>query len=200
MLEFDYSIIEYIMRGKTNPFPSFEYALLGLLYQGPAHGYELHKTIAEPDGIGMIWGVKISNLYAQLAKLEKAGLIKGEVQTVEDRPARTEFHLTDKGKVEFEGWLNRLVQHPREIRQEFMLKYYLVASLLPDLLPGVCVNQLEECQRWLSNSAKKQKQSGKGSFTHAIMEFRTSQIKSMVDWLQWLIAHPPTIPNHKEKK
>ena len=55
------------MRGKTNPFPAFEYALLGLLYREPAHGYELHKIIADPAGIGIIWGIKIANLYAQLA-------------------------------------------------------------------------------------------------------------------------------------
>ncbi len=188
------------MRGKTNPFPSFEFALLGYLYSGPAHGYELHKLITNSDGIGTIWGIKISNLYAQLSKLEKTGLIKGELRPGEDRPARTEFHLTQKGMAEFETWLSSLVQHPREIRQEFMLRYYFLASYKPDLLPVICVNQLEECQRWLVNSEEKQKESDKESFSHAIMEFRTSQIKSMVDWLQRLIAHPPILKPIKEKK
>lgn len=188
------------MRGKTNPFPSFEFALLGLLYGGPAHGYELHKHITNSDGIGIIWGIKISNLYAQLSKLENSGFIKGELQPGEDRPARTEFHLTDKGKNEFQSWLTSLVQHPREIRQEFMLRYYFLASYKPDMLPEICANQLEECQRWLQKSNEMQLESDKDSFSHAIMEFRTSQIKSMVEWLKWIIAHPPLIKLFKEKK
>lgn len=188
------------MRGKTNPFPSFEYALLGFLYAGPAHGYELHKQITDPDGIGMVWGIKISNLYAQLSKLEKSGFIKGEILPGEDRPARTQFHLTQKGTAEFESWLSRLVEHPREFRQEFMLRYYFLARYKPESLPVVSASQLEECQRWMQGSMEKQKESEKTGFIHAIMEFRTSQIKSMVDWLQWLMAHPPIINPQKEMK
>ena len=188
------------MRGKTNPFPAFEYALLGLLYRGPAHGYELHKTIADPDGIGIIWGIKISNLYAQLTKLEKTGWIKGELQADEDRPARTEFHLTDAGKAAFEAWLTALVQHPREIRQEFMLRYYFLAQYRQELLNEHCKEQLKDCQRWLGNSKKRQEATDENSFTRAILEFRTSQIKSMVDWLKQLIADPPKTLFPKEKQ
>lgn len=188
------------MRGKTNPFPSFEYALLGLLYGGPAHGYELHKLITDSGGIGMIWGIKISNLYAQLAKLEKSGHIKGEIQPGEHRPARTEFHLTQSGKLEFESWLRKLVQHPRDIRQEFMVRYYFLTIYHPELQPSLCEQQLEECQHWLENSNKIQQDRNKDTYPHAILEFRTSQIKSMVDWLQWLISHPPIIKPIKENK
>lgn len=188
------------MRGKTNPFPAFEYALLGLLYRGPAHGYELHKIIADPDGIGIIWGIKIANLYAQLAKLEKAGLIKGEVQAGEDRPARTEFHLSESGKEAFETWLTALVQHPREIRQEFMLRYYFLALYRQELLNERCQQQLLKCQQWLDNSKKRQEAAVKSSFTRAILEFRTSQIQSMVDWLKLLISNPPINLFPKEKQ
>jgi DNA-binding PadR family transcriptional regulator len=178
------------MRGKTNPFPSFEYALLGLLYRGPAHGYELHKLIMAPHGIGMIWGIKISNLYAQLTKLEKAGWIKGEVQAGEDRPARTEFHLTENGRKEFLSWLPRLVTHPRDIRQEFMLRYFFLAQYQPESLAEICQAQLGECRAWLANTRNSQKQMDKKEYPYVIMEFRASQIDSMLAWLEWLIANP----------
>jgi DNA-binding PadR family transcriptional regulator len=183
------------MRGKTNPFPSFEYALLGLLYGGPAHGYELHKQISSNSPLGMIWGVKISNLYAQLSKLEKNGFIKGEVHPGEDRPARTEFHLTDSGRQEFTDWLSRMVKHPRDLRQEFMLRYYFVSLLQPASLGELCQRQLAECRQWLANTQEKQKMLEKDSFSNAVTEFRVSQIKSMVDWMQWLITNPPNIKN-----
>lgn len=183
------------MRGKTNPFPSFEYALLGLLFEGPAHGYELHKQVSNPSPLGMIWGIKISNLYAQLTKLEKLGLIRGEVHPGEDRPARTEFHLTDAGRQEFTDWLSRLVKHPRDFRHEFMLRYYFMSRLQPTSLGELCQRQLDECALWLENSKEKQKTLEEGSFSNAVTAFRVSQIKSMVDWLKWLTAHPPTIKN-----
>jgi len=189
-----------MMRGKTNPFPAFEYALLGLLYREPAHGYELHKIIADPAGIGIIWGIKIANLYAQLAKLERTGLIKGEEQAGEDRPARTEYKLTETGKAAFETWLTDVVQHPREFRQEFMLRYYFLAQYRQDMLNENCQVQLKDCQTWLDNSKKRQETAGKNSFTRAILEFRTSQIQSMVDWLKQLMARPPITLFPKEKQ
>jgi len=178
------------MRGKQNPFPAFEYALLGLLYRGPAHGYELHKLIMAPNGIGMIWGVKISNLYAQLAKLEKIGWITGEVQPGEDRPARMEFHLTKNGRKEFLAWMMRLVKHPRDIRQEFMLRYFFLAQYQPESLNEVCQAQLAECRAWLANAINAQQQLKDTSYHYVIMEFRAKQIHSMLQWLEWLIANP----------
>ncbi len=52
-----------------------EYILLGFVAQGPIHGYDLHKKIGEPQGIGLIWRIKQSQLYALLDKLEKDGLL-----------------------------------------------------------------------------------------------------------------------------
>jgi DNA-binding PadR family transcriptional regulator len=181
------------MRGKTNPFPSSEFALLGLLYSGPAHGYELHKHITDSNGIGLIWGVKIANLYAQLTKLESKGWITGKVQQEEERPARTQFHLTDEGKKAFTEWLTQLVAHPRDFRQEFILRYYFLARYNPELIQGVCSRPLQECQDWLKNTRVKQEREAIDSFARSVIEFRVSQIKSMVEWIEWLLANPPTI-------
>ena len=186
------------MRGKTNPFPSSEFALLGLLYNGPAHGYELHKHITNPNGIGLIWGVKIANLYAQLAKLESKGWIAGVIQQEEDRPARTQFHLTQEGNKAFTEWITQLVPHPRDFRQEFMLRYYFLARFQPELIRDVCVRQLQECQDWLTNTRIKQEKEGKDSFIRSVIEFRVSQIQSMVEWIDWLLANPPTIHKGEE--
>ena len=185
------------MRGKTNPFPSSEFALLGLLFNGPAHGYELHKHITNPNGIGLIWGVKIANLYAQLAKLESKGWIAGKVQQEEDRPARTQFHLTHEGKKAFTEWITQLVPHPRDFRQEFMLRYFFLARYKPELIREVCSRQLQECRDWLKNTRRKQEEE-KDSFIRSVIEFRVSQIQSMVEWIEWLLANPPTVQKGEE--
>jgi DNA-binding PadR family transcriptional regulator len=176
------------MRGKTNPFPSSEFALLGLLYAGPTHGYVLHKQITDPQEIGMIWGVKISNLYAQLEKLEDKGLISGVLHPGEDRPARTEYHLTAEGEKAFIHWLSALVYHPRDIRQEFMLRYFFLQKYKPESTKDVCSSQLVECKKWLENVKRQEKQKTVASnFSEVVYGFRISQIRSMVEWLEWLL-------------
>lgn len=175
------------MRGNTNPFPSSEFALLGLLYEQPTHGYELHKLITDPEGIGLIWGIKMSNLYAQLDKLETKQLISGILQPGESRPARKQYHITVEGKSLFESWLNKVVEHPRDFRHEFMLHYYFLLRLFPSQLKTYCEAQLNECGRWLENTTLSRKAFGSNTqFKNAVMQFRTAQIQSMVTWVTWL--------------
>ena len=114
------------MRGNINPFTSSEFALLGFLYEKPTHGYDLHKLITDPDGIGLIWNVKMSNLYAYLDKLDKKGYIHGTMQPGDAHPTRMEYQITNEGKTAFETWLDSIVQHPRDFRQEFMLRYFFL--------------------------------------------------------------------------
>jgi DNA-binding PadR family transcriptional regulator len=179
------------MRGNTNPFPSSEFALLGLLYERPTHGYDLHKLITDPDGIGMIWGVKMSNLYAQLDKLENKQLISGVLQPGESRPARTQYQITPEGKRLFEAWLTMEVKHPREFRHEFMLHYYFLMRLLPGQVIDYCEKQHSECIRWLENTlAANQKVEENVQFKKAVMQFRVAQIQSMVNWLTLLSQNP----------
>ena len=167
--------------------PTSEYALLGFLTEGPCHGYDLHKRLTDQEGIGMIWGVKIANMYAQLDKLASKGLITGKIQTSQQRPARTEYSLTAAGRKEFERWLFQLVDHPRDFRHEFMARLYFLSRHQPGELENQVDRQLAVCQRWLFNTVKKEKVFLQtDSFSRLTFHFRVSQIQSMVDWLTWL--------------
>lgn len=175
------------MSRKSNSLSSSEYALLGFLFTGSCHGYELHKRITDPDGVGMIWGVKLSNMYAQLTKLEHKGLITGRLYPGDQRPARMEYSLTAAGKQLFEEWMLELVSHPREFRQEFMVRMYFLSQYHPEQKPRVIGDQLAECERWANATKEKETALTKtGSFQNIVYQFRFSQIQSMVDWLKWL--------------
>src|SRR5438093_383044 len=50
-----------------------EHALLGFLQQQPMHGYEIYQHLAGLAGLGLVWQVKQSHLYALLDKLEADG-------------------------------------------------------------------------------------------------------------------------------
>lgn len=172
------------MRGKTNPFTSSEFALLGLLYEKPTHGYDLHRLITDPDGIGMIWGVKLSNLYAQIDKLEKKGYLEGIQFSEESRPARTEYHITAEGKLAFEEWLTGIVRHPRDFRQEFMLRYFFTLKFKPEKADALCERQKNECLQWLLNTKEAfDKVDPALIFKKNVLQYRTIYIQSIVNWL-----------------
>jgi DNA-binding PadR family transcriptional regulator len=51
---------------------SLEIAVLGLLKEGPMHGYELRKRL--PTTLGPLWAVSFGSLYPCLKRMQKAGL------------------------------------------------------------------------------------------------------------------------------
>lgn len=185
------------MTGKNKAFPSSEFALLGFLNEGPSHGYELHKRLTQTDGIGMIWGVKLSNTYAQLDKLEHKGLIKGAIQPGGHYPSRMEYCLTETGKELFMQWLFQLVNHPRDFRQEFMVRMYFLSKVEPNKMDAVVRAQLAECEKWAAAIKNKEiALSLEGSFPNIIYEFRLAQVQSMVNWMKLLLTQIPILNTH----
>ncbi|MBA4383843.1 MAG: hypothetical protein C0410_03845 [Anaerolinea sp.] len=172
------------MRGNINPFTSSEFALLGFLYEKPTHGYDLHKLITDPDGIGLIWNVKMSNLYAYLDKLDKKGYIHGTMQPGDAHPTRMEYQITNEGKTAFEIWLDSIVQHPRDFRQEFMLRYFFLLKYQPQKVMTLCKRQHDECSTWLSNTlAELIKVNEENHFKKSVVQFRINNIQSIINWL-----------------
>ena len=50
---------------RSAPF-NLEFILLGFLSQRAMHGYDLYKTLVQGGGVGLVWRVKQSQLYALL--------------------------------------------------------------------------------------------------------------------------------------
>lgn len=172
-------------RGKTNPFPTFQFALLGLLLPGATYGYELHKQLSDQTGIGLIWQVKLSNVYAVLEQLQEKDWLSATLLPGESRPGRKMYHITEPGKVAFAEWLDSPVTHPREFRQDFMVKLYFHQIHNPAGIPAFLRSQLTHCRVWLKNLRKPNVDTASDSgFAVSVMRFRKSQIKSMVDWLE----------------
>ena len=71
---------------------TIELALLGFLHQRPMYGYEIHQCMSDPAGLGQVWNIKQSQLYALMGKLEAEGWLYSELQVQGTRPARKVFH------------------------------------------------------------------------------------------------------------
>jgi poly-beta-hydroxybutyrate-responsive repressor len=82
-----------------------EPALLLLLRERPAHGYELLEEL--PDLVG---GERIDmgNLYRVLRGLEEEGFVRSEWQPGVPGPAKRTYELTDEGRRLLDVWAEAL--------------------------------------------------------------------------------------------
>ena len=72
-----------------------ELLFLGLLKEGPKHGYEIKRLIEEE--LFPFVGLKIKSIYYPLKKMEKLGLIKKDVGREGKWPEKYVYSLTLKG-------------------------------------------------------------------------------------------------------
>ena len=77
--------------------------LLGVLADGPAHGYDLKRAHDQrfPASRKLAFG----QVYATLARLERDGLVETVETSQENGPERTVYALTDAGRAELDRWL-----------------------------------------------------------------------------------------------
>jgi DNA-binding PadR family transcriptional regulator len=97
------------------------HAVLALLADRPAHGYELKSSFEQ--AVGDQWGgLNIGHLYQILDRLSRDGLIESERQPQAIKPDRVVHRLTRKGRAELERWLAEPSVRQRGYRDDFFLK------------------------------------------------------------------------------
>jgi len=77
-----------------------ELLFLGLLKDGPKHGYEIKKMIQ--DELFPFVGLRVKSIYYPLKKMEKLGLIKRDVGREGKWPEKFVYSLTSKGSKIFD--------------------------------------------------------------------------------------------------
>jgi len=95
------------------------YALLALLAEGEAHGYQLLKRFTER--IGPFWHPNIGQVYQLLHELERRALVARRDQSHGTRLRRI-FHLTARGERALRTWLTRRPAWPPPLRDEIFVR------------------------------------------------------------------------------
>ena len=98
---------------------NLRYALLALLADGEAHGYELLKRFNER--IGPFWHPNIGQVYQLLHELERRGLAARRDVAVGTRVRRV-FRMTARGERALGTWLARRPGWPAPLRDEIIVR------------------------------------------------------------------------------
>ena len=82
-------------------------ALLLLLRERPAHGYDLLERLPALTGEER---VDVGNLYRVLRRLEEQGLVSSEWDETVPGPAKRTYELTDEGREALGRWAASLAE------------------------------------------------------------------------------------------
>jgi DNA-binding PadR family transcriptional regulator len=85
--------------------------VLGILQQGPLHGYEIRKVI-EQNGMDAWSGVLPGSIYHALHQMEREGLVVLEGTEQTGNRMRAVYAISDKGRAEFGALLRKTWSEP----------------------------------------------------------------------------------------
>jgi len=96
-----------------------EPAILLLLRERPAHGYELLERLPELTGEQR---VEMGNLYRLLRALEEEGLVSSEWDEDSPGPAKRRYAITEQGVQLLDQWVEAL-RRSQERTERFLQRY-----------------------------------------------------------------------------
>ncbi|MEP9395669.1 PadR family transcriptional regulator [Gordonia sp. VNK1] len=83
---------------------SLRHALLAMLTAGPSTGYDAAKRFEA--SVGHVWHAPDSQIYPELRRMEKDGLIVGEQVRWGPRSTKTQYSITEEGENALREWEN----------------------------------------------------------------------------------------------
>jgi DNA-binding PadR family transcriptional regulator len=163
---------------------SLRHAVLGLLTERPASGYDLLKLF--DTSLAHVWPATQSQIYTELTKLAGAGLI---AVTNEGPRGRKDYTITDEGLDELRRWLTETEPQPNA-RSETMLRVFFLGVLsrdeacaylahVHDLSTGVVENfrRLAESITWDEDAFS--------LYGRLVLEYAMRFHEMRQEWAQW---------------
>src|SRR5262249_9486797 len=159
------------------------YAILGLLRERPMHGYEIARHFKPEADLGQVVSADMSTIYTFLKDLQEHGLIHGERETVGARPPRTVFSLTEEAELFFLAWVRRPVARMREVRLDFLLKFYFAQQLGAAETRALVKAQVAACRNYLERQRAGARDLDPASFESLVLESKFTAAESILTWL-----------------
>jgi PadR family transcriptional regulator, regulatory protein AphA len=169
---------------------SLRYALLGLLSEERASGYELARRF-ERSLWRYAWHAQYSQIRPELDRMAREGLI---TVVASGRRRRRTYSITRTGQAELDRWLRN---PPAKFvaRSEFVLRLFLMATLDPaharTLLAPVAEESAQELVRLRAAVASAEALADAGaplSSDRLAAEFSLRSVEALHDWAMWALT------------
>ncbi|QGN33340.1 PadR family transcriptional regulator [Microlunatus sp. Gsoil 973] len=166
---------------------SLRFALLGLLNERPASGYDLTRRFAQ--GIGSYaWDAKHSQIYPELKKLTEAGLIE---IAEEGARGRKTYAITADGRAQLRQWLLTPAGNAG-VRNEYVLRLFLLSALRRDEARTILEHTIEYSTEQLQAITQDFQDSvadGGPTRGHGALaaQYGIRVFQATIDWAHWAI-------------
>ncbi|WP_189304245.1 PadR family transcriptional regulator [Streptomyces albospinus] len=120
---------------------SLRHAVLGLLSESPASGYDLMKLFNA--SLASVWPATQSQVYGELNKLTTAGLVE---VTAHGPRGRKEYAITEDGLTELRHWLTDIAPSGPQ-RHDGLLRVFFLGILTPLEARAYLLTQAESAAR-----------------------------------------------------
>ncbi len=157
---------------------SLAHALLGLINDHPATGYQLKNDFE--NSVNFFWNATLPQIYRTLNQIESQGWLKAEIETQIGKPNRKVYSLTEEGLDEFHRWLNEPLE-PREPKYSALVKVFFANNADPEKFTA----HLEEFRSHYENMLKiheirkAEKESEYGKLT---ADFGIRTARMIIEW------------------
>lgn len=98
---------------------ALRHAVLAALLEGELSGYQLAKAF--DLGVANFWYARPQQVYAELGRLERDGLVRGREVVQESRPNKRLFQVTESGLTELEAF-TAVPAKPSFIRDDLLVQ------------------------------------------------------------------------------
>ena len=166
-----------------------EMALLGLLYGGAGHGYDLHRKVV--IDLGHVWHLSQSQAYATLKRLEAQGDISAEEILQEKLPPRQLLRITPQGSQRFIVWLETSSGgSTRAIRMEFVTRLYFLNLYFPEKIAHAFDQQRTEAETHIARLKQLcDELPAEQLYNRMSLKMRVDQLKTVLKWLDECQEH-----------
>jgi DNA-binding PadR family transcriptional regulator len=168
-----------------------ELAILGLMAEGPRHGYQVEQDIAA-RGMRDWTEIGFSSIYYVLNKLEAAGWLESRPAVPappgKRGPARKIYALTEAGRAAYRTAVHQRLARPRPRSADFALALANLPAVPPDEAHAAIESQRAALAERLLQVQTKQKRDQQAAVSlpphvEALFSYSTAQMAAELDWL-----------------
>ncbi len=164
---------------------SFKYAILGLLADGPRHGYELraqyeHQLVPSAK-------LNVGQVYPTLDRLQRDGWVAHDVVSQPERPDKKVYALTEEGQRRLRAWLDAPSALNLDARNETFVKLMLARRLVEceplDVLKvekRACFARLHE----VTQARAKAREDGEPLPAILLLDLAVLRLEAFMKWLE----------------
>jgi PadR family transcriptional regulator AphA len=128
----------------ADALPVSSFAVLGLLSQAPASGYQLAQQVE--GAISNFWPMSKSNVYGELIRLEGLGFVEASEVSQVKLPTKRVFQLTSAGSEALDAWLREPTFRKERRKNSLLVKMLFADRLTPDQVAALVEAASQEAE------------------------------------------------------